>query len=48
MAKLCSKLRKIGFMHPIKNQASYCLKLVFFSEDDIIRYYNYIMRGIFS
>lgn len=48
MTKLCSKLRKMGFMHPIKNQASCCLKLVFFSEDDIIRYYNYTIRGILS
>lgn len=35
-------------MHPIKNQASCCLKLVFFSEDDIIRYYNSTIRGILS
>ena len=48
IVKLCSKLRKIGFMHPIKNQASCCLKLVSFSEDDIIRYYNYTIRGILS
>jgi hypothetical protein len=48
ITKLCRKLRKIGLMHPIKNQASCCLKLVFFSEDAIIKYYNSIMRGVLS
>jgi hypothetical protein len=48
MVKLCNKLRKIGFMHPIKNQASCCLRLVFFSENDIIQYYNLTIRGILS
>lgn len=48
MTELCRKLRKMGFMHPIKIQASCCLKLVFFSEDAVIKYYNSIMRGILS
>lgn len=48
LVKLYSKLKKIGFMHPIKNQASCCAKLIPFSDNDIIRYYNYTIRGILS
>ena len=48
IAKLCNKLRISGFMHPIKNQASSCQKLMFITENEIISYYNSIMRGILS
>jgi hypothetical protein len=48
IAKLCDKLRIGGFMHPIKNQASSCQKLLFLSEDKIIKYYNSVMRGILN
>lgn len=48
MIKLCDKLRMAGFMHPTKNQASSCQKLIFLSEDEIIKYYNSVMRGILN
>jgi hypothetical protein len=48
MVKLCDKLREVGFMHPLKSQASSCSKLMLFSENDIIKYYNSIMKGILS
>lgn len=46
IAELCNKLRIAGFMHPIKNQASSCQKLIFISENEIIKYYNSVMQGI--
>lgn len=46
--KLCDKLRSSGFMHLLKNQASSCYKVIFLSEIQIIRYYNFIMQEILS
>jgi retron-type reverse transcriptase len=48
IALLRSKLRLAGFMHPIKNQASSCQKLIFSSESEIINYYNCLMLGILN
>lgn len=46
--KLYSKLREVGFMHPIKNQSSSCSKLMLFSKDVIIKYYNSVRKIILS
>ena len=48
ITELCNKLRLVGFMHPTKNQASSCQKLMFISEGEIVKYYNSIMRGILN
>jgi Type II intron maturase/Reverse transcriptase (RNA-dependent DNA polymerase) len=45
---LRNKLRLAGFMHPIKNQASSCQKLIFSTESEIINYYNCLMLGILN
>lgn len=46
--KLYDKLREVGFMHPIKNQSSSCSKLMLFSKDIIIKYYNSVKKIILS
>lgn len=46
--KLYGKLREVGFMHPIKNQSSSCSKLMLFSKDVIIKYYNFVKKIILS
>lgn len=48
ITKLYAKLREVGFMHPIKNQPSSCSKLMLFSKDVIVKYYNFIMKSILS
>lgn len=45
---LLNKLRLAGFMHPVKNQASSCRKLVLNSENKIIEYYNSLMLKILN
>lgn len=48
IAKICNKLKVFGFMHSIKNQAISCRKLIFLLEDEIIKHYNFAMRGILN
>lgn len=48
ITKLYDKLREVGFMHPIKNQSSSCSKLMLFSKDVVIKYYNFVRKSILS
>jgi Type II intron maturase len=43
--QLCEKLRKIGFIHPIKDQACSCERLMFLSDLEIIKHYNSVITG---
>jgi hypothetical protein len=48
IAELKNKIRLAGFMHPIKNQASICQKLIPSSEVSIIKHYNSVMQKILN
>lgn len=48
LIKLYNKLREVGFMHPIKNQSRSCSKLMLFSKDAVIKYYNFVKKSILS